>query len=177
MAQLELALENLSDSLNWPAGELEAIIDSIEAYANRQSPSETAIDQMLNCSAGTDLTEREAGYIQAIGQALTTASDSADLMNRLIQIEYDIVNEDWENGEDCAKAVISVAKHSFHVWHSMFDEWAIDRAIYTLAEDANAEFWSPWPKDHWKTKVRVSVHSTMAACWWEPGMEACFPSY
>jgi hypothetical protein len=117
--RLELAFEDLADSLGWTPAELDSVLIHLENYANGRDSTESAIERLSNCASSSDITQREASYIQEIGFAFDTATDSADLISRFAAIETDMAQESWDDGEHRALVTIAVAKHSFCFWYEL----------------------------------------------------------
>jgi len=164
--RIRLAIEELGDSLGWSTSETEALLDSCEAYANGRDSTKTAIDLLKSASSDDGITALETQYIRDIGEAFDEATDSSDLMNRFIQIENQMANENWDDGEDHALRTIAVAKHSFAMWFGM-DYWTFNKVICIASEDARIELWIP--RNYERRDILIGTHSMLASCDWEPG--------
>lgn len=175
LPRIELAFENLADSLGWTDNELNTVLWNLEDYANGLDSSETFISRLMNFAAGDGITPREAIYIQEIGEAFNNASDSIGLMNAFLDIEQRMATEDWDPGEVHALETIAVAKHSFSLWWGYQDWETLDYCLNIACADADAasHIRQDFPHRDW----HIAGFSMSASTRWKPGMILDFPNH
>jgi hypothetical protein len=127
-------MEDLADSLNWGQSYVNGILDSAQVGMNELDENYDPVEELQNCTSSQYITQKEAGYIQAIGNAFSAASDSASLISALQQIETDMNTETWGSEETTALSMISISKHSFSFWSGLI--LLLEEAIFIAAHDA-----------------------------------------
>lgn len=158
-----------ANSVGWTEEYAYESLNSVKDWANSLNTSYSPIQALSSISSSTYITSREANYLNQIGQAFASASDSAGLMSTLLQIETDMVEENWAPNESVALSAMSVAKHSFCMWYFTLD-MGLQWGIYTASMDVDGHVQA---RDNGATEETSQtigfILSTMAARGWTPG--------